>query len=101
MNEIVNKLLLAGDKFIPEMRLRHPVFTYRLCGPFTKIKEKIQKVKETGDSRYVYQNEVDKARFQHDMANGDFKYLTRRAASGEILRDKAFNIVKIIKDDGY
>ena len=51
MNEIFNKFLLAGDKFMPEMHLRQPVFTYSSCGPFTKNKERIKKFKETGDSR--------------------------------------------------
>ena len=64
MNEIVNKFLLAGDKFMPEMRLRQPGFTYSACGPFTKNKERIQKFKETGDSQYIYQNKLDKSRFQ-------------------------------------
>ena len=73
MNEIVNKFLLAGDKFMPEMHLRQPGFTYSACVPLTKNKEKIQKFKETGDSRYIYQNELDKARFQHDIACGGFK----------------------------
>ena len=94
MNEIVNKFLVAGDKFTPEMHLRQLGFTYSACGPFTKNKEKIQKFKETGDSRYIYQNELDKACFQHDRAYGDFKHLTRRTASDKILRDKAFNIAK-------
>ena len=101
MNEIVNKFLLAGDKFMPEMRLRQPGFTYSACGPFTKNKERIQKFKETGDSRYIYQNELDKACFQHDMAYGDFKDLTRRIASDKILHDKTFNIAKYLKYDGY
>ena len=57
MNEIVNKFLLAGDKFMPEMRLRQPGFTYSTCEPFTKNKERIQKFKETGDSQCIYQNE--------------------------------------------
>ena len=74
MNEIVNEFLLAGDKFMPEMYLRQPRFTYSACGPFTKNKKRIQKFKETGDSRYIYQNELDKACFQPDMASGDFKY---------------------------
>ena len=65
MNEIVNKLLLAGNKFMPEMHLRKPVFTYSACGPFTKNKERIHKFKETGNSRYIHQNEVNKASFQH------------------------------------
>ena len=45
MNEIVNKFLLAGDKFMPEMNLKQPRFTYTACGPFTKSKERIQKSK--------------------------------------------------------
>ena len=56
MNEIVNKLLLAGDKFMPEMHLKQPGFTYSTCGPFTKNKERIQKFKETGDTKYIYKN---------------------------------------------
>ena len=57
MNEIVNKFLLAADKFMPEMHLRKPGFTYHACGAFMKNKERIQKFKKTGDSRYIYQNE--------------------------------------------
>ena len=61
MNEIVYKFLLAGDKFMPEMHLRQPQFVYSACGPFTKIKERIQKFKDTGDTTYIYKNELDKA----------------------------------------
>ena len=68
MNDIVNKFLLAGDKFMSEMHLKQPGFTYSACGQFTKNKEKIQKFKETGDLRYIYRNELDKACFKHDMA---------------------------------
>ena len=81
MNEIVNQILLAGDKFMPQMHLRQLGFRYNACGPFTKNKEKIKKIKETGVSRYIYHNELDRACFQHDMAYGDFKNLTRRTAS--------------------
>ena len=63
MNKIVNKCLLAGDKFMPEMHLRQPRFTYSACGPFTKNKEKIQKFKEKGDTDYIYKIELDKACF--------------------------------------
>ena len=63
MNEIVNKFLLAGDKFMPEMHLEQPGLTYSACGPFTKKKERIQKFKETWHCRYIYQNELDKACF--------------------------------------
>ena len=68
MNEIVKMLLLAGDKFTPAMHLRHPGLTRSACGPFTKNKEGIQKFKETGGSICIYQNKLDKASFQHDMA---------------------------------
>ena len=101
MNEIVNNFLLAGDKFMPEMHIKPPGFTYSACGPFTKNKEKIQKFKETGDTSYIYKNELDKACFQHDMAYGDIKDLKRRKTSGKVLRDKAFNIAKNPKYDGY
>ena len=57
---------------MPEMHLRQPGFTYSVCGPFTKNKEIIQIFKEPGDSRYIYQNELDKICFQHDMTYGDF-----------------------------
>ena len=95
MNETVNKFLLRGDKFMPEMHLKQPGFT------LTKNKERIQKFKETGDTSYIYKNELDKACFQHDMAYGVFKDLKRRTASEKILRDKAFNIAKNRKYDRY
>ena len=80
MNEIVNKFLLAGDKFMSEMHLKQPGFTYSASGTFTKNKERMKKIKEIGDlsnTRYAYQSELDKACFQHDMAYGVFKDLTR------------------------
>ena len=101
MNDIINKFLLAGDKFMPEMHLRQPGFTYSACGPFTKNKERIQKFKQTGDSRYIYKSELDKACFQHDMAYGDFKDLTKRTAADKALKNKAFNIAKNLKYDRY
>ena len=101
MNEIANKFLLGGDKFMPEMHLKQPGFTYSDCGPFTKNKERIKKFKETGERGYIYKNELDKACFQYDMAYGDFKDLARRTASDKILKDKAFNIAKNPKYDGY
>ena len=86
MNKIINKFLLAGDKFMPEMRLKQPGFTYSSCGPFSKNKERIQKFKETGDTNYIYKNKLDVACFQHDIAYGDFKDLVRRTASDKVLR---------------
>ena len=76
------------------MHLRKPGFTYSPCGPFTKNKERIQELEKTGDSRYIYQNELDKACFQRDMAYGDFKDSTKRTVSDKILRDKSFNVAK-------
>ena len=70
---MVNKFLLVGDKFMPGIFLRQPGFTNSACGPFTKNKERIKKFKDTGGSRYIYQNELDKTYFQHDMAYGGFK----------------------------
>ena len=101
MNEIVNNFLLAGDKSMPEMHLKQPRFTCSDCGSFTKNKERIQKFKETGDTNYIDKNELDKACVQYDMAYGDFKDLKRRTASDKVLRDKAFNIAKNPKYDGY
>ena len=85
---------------MPEMHLEQSGFTYSACGPFTK-KERIQKFKETGDRSYIYKSELDKACFQHDMAYPDFKDIARRTASDNVLRDKAFNITKTPKYDGY
>ena len=101
MNDIVNKFLLAGDIFMPEMHRRQPGFTYSACGQFTKSKERIQKFKQTGASRYIYKNELDKACFQYDMAYRDFKDLEKRTAADKVLKDKAFNIAKNPKYDGY
>ena len=101
MNEIVNKLLLVGDKFMPEMHLRQPGFTYSACGAFTKNKERIQIFKKAGDTNYIYKNELNKACFQHDMAYGDFKDLAKRTFADKVLRDKAFKIASDQKYDGY
>ena len=68
MNNIVNKFLLAGEKFMPEMHLRQPGFTYSACGPFTKHKQRIQKFMQTEDTNYIYKNELDKAYFAHYAA---------------------------------
>ena len=101
MNNIINKFLLAGDKFMPEMHLRQPQFIYSACGPFTKHKQRIQKFKETGDKNYIYKNELDKSCFAHDAAYSDSKNLTKRTIADKILRDKAFDIAKDTKYDGY
>ena len=87
---------------MPEMHLKQPAalgkpgFTYSACGPFTKNKERIWKFNETGDTKYIYRNELDKACFLHDMTYGDFKDLSKRTASDKSLRDKALNIAKTL-----
>ena len=101
MNDIINKFLLVGDKFMPEMRLRQPGFTYSACGPFTKNKKRIEKFMQTGNTDFIYKNELDKACFQHDMAYGKSKDLVKRTQSDKVLRDKAFKIASDPKYDGY
>ena len=83
------------------MHLKQPGFTYSACGLFTKNKERIQKFKETGDTSYIYKNELDKAFFQHHMAYGDFKDLAKRTIADKVLRDKAFKVASDQKYDGY
>ena len=101
MNEKVNKSLFAGVKFMPEMHLKQPGFTYSACEPFTKNEGIIQKFKERGHTSYIYKNKLDKACFQHDMTYGDFKDLVKRATSDKVLRDKTFHIAKNHKYDKY
>ena len=101
MNEIVNKFLLPGHKFMPEMHFRRTGLTYSASGSFTKNKKRMQKFKESESSRYVYQNELDKVCFQHDMAYADLKCFTKRTASDKILRDRAINIARNPKYNGY
>ena len=100
-NERVNKFLLAGDKFMPEMHLKQPGFAYSACGPFTRNKERIEKLMQTGNTDFIYRNELDKAFFQHDMAYGKSKDLTKRTQSDKVLGDKAFKIASDPKYNGY
>ena len=101
MNDIINKFLFAGDEFMPEMHLRQPGFTYSACGSFTKNKERIKKFMQTGNTDFIYRNELDKACFRHDMAYGKVKDLVRRTQLDKVLRDKAFKIASDLKYDGY
>ena len=94
MNNIINKILLAGDKLMLEIHLRQPPFVYSACGPFTRHKERIKELKRTVDTRYIYRNELDKACFQHDSAYAD-------SEADKVLRDKAHDIARNPKYDGY
>ena len=101
MDEIVNKFLQAGDKFMPQMHLKQPGFTYSTCGPFTKNKERTEKFIQTENTDFIYKNKLDKACFQHDMAYGKSKNLTKRTQLDKVLRDKTFKIASNPKYNGY
>ena len=101
MNEIGNKFLLAGDKFMSEMHLKQPGFTYSAYGSSTKSKERTEKFMQTGNTDFIYKSEVNKACFQHNMAYGKSKDLAKRTQSVKFLRDKAFKIASDPKYDGY
>ena len=101
MNNVINKFLLAGNKFMLEMHLRQPRLVYSVCGPFTRHKERIKEFKRAGDTRYIYRNELDKACFQNDSAYADHKDLINRTEADKVLRDKAYDIASNPKYDGY
>ena len=96
-----NTFLLVGDKFMPEMHLKEPEFTYIACGPLTKNKEGIEKFMQIGDTDFIYRNELDKACLQYDMAYGKSKDLRKITQSDKGLRDKAFEIANDRKYGGY
>ena len=101
MNKTVNNFLLVGDKIMPKLHLKQPGFTYSACGPFTRNKERIEKFMQTANTDFTYRNEIEKACFQHDMAYGKSKNLTKRTQSDKVLRDKTFKIASNPKYDGY
>ena len=100
MNNIINKFLLARDKFMPEMHLRQPQFTYSLADYLVNINKEFKSLKKL-EIQTICKNELDKACFAHDAAYSDSKDLTKRTAADKILRNKAFNIAKNPKYDGY
>ena len=83
------------------MHLKQPQFVYSGCGPFTRHEERIKKFKQTGDTCYIYRNELDKACFQHDSAYADQKDLINRTEADKVLRDKAYDIASNPEYDGY
>ena len=86
---------------MPKMHLKQPGFTYSVCDPFTKNKERIGKCMQTGNVDFIYKNHLNKACFQHDMAYGKSKDLAKRTESDKVWRDKAFKIAGDPKYDGY
>ena len=101
MNKIINKYLLTGGKFMPELHLKQPGFTYSACGPFTKHRERIQKFRETGNLKHLCRNQLNKACFAHDTTYSDSKDLTKRTISDKILKDRAYEIARNRSHDGY
>ena len=101
MNQIINKFLLAGDNFMPEMHLKKPSFAYSACVPFTKHAERIKKFEQPGNTSHIFKNELDKACFKHDNAYADYKDLANRTRTDKILKDRAFKIASNPKYDGY
>ena len=104
MSEIVNTFLLVGDIFMAKMHLKQPGFTYSACSPFIKNKERIEKFMQTGNTNFIYKNELDKACFQHDMAYGKSKDLTKRIQSDKFLKDKHLKLqviqnMMVMKED--
>ena len=101
MNDIINKFILVGDKFMPEMYLRQTGFTYSACGLFTRNKERTEKFMQSCNTDFIYKNELDKACFQPDMAYGKSKDLVKRTQSDKVLRDKVFKIASNPEYGGY
>ena len=102
INKIIDKFLLTGDKFMPELHLKRSEFTYsasyetspKHCG-------RIQKSRETGNLKHLYENKLDKTCFPYDVAYSDSKDLAKRSISGKILKDRPYGISKNRKYDGY
>ena len=86
---------------MPEMHLKQPGLTYSAYGPFTKNKERIEKFIRTGNRDFIYKNDLDKACFQHDIAYGKSKDLSKGTQLDKVLRDKAFKITSDLKYDSY
>ena len=101
MKNVINRFLLAGNKFMPEKHLRQPQFVYSACGPFTRHKERIKEFKRTGDTRLSYGNELDKACFKHDAAYAKYKDVENRLISDQKLRNNAYDIASNPRYDGY
>ena len=92
---------MTRDKFMPELHLKQPGFSYSACGPFTKHRETIQKFRESSNLKHLYRNELDKTCFAHNAAYFDSKSLTKRTISDKILKDRAYVISRNCKYDGY
>ena len=90
MNKFISKFLLTWDKFIRELHLKQPGFTYSACGPFGKHREGTQKFRQTVNLRHLYWNESSKDFFAHDAAYSESKHLANRTLVDKILEDRAW-----------
>ena len=63
MNEIVNRFLQTGDKFMPEMHVKQPGFSYSACGAFTRNKKRIERCMQTGCTEFIYKMNLIKLVF--------------------------------------
>ena len=88
---------MTKDKFLSELHLTQPGFTYCACRPFTKHHEIIQKFRKTGNLKHLYRNELGKACFAHDATYSDSKDLAKKTISNKILKDRAYEIWWISK----
>ena len=101
-NEIINKFLLAGNKFMPELHLWDPkVKKYSACGPFTKHQQRIDQFMKDRRLSGIYKNELDKTCFHHDSAYNQDKDLVNRTKSEIVLKNKAYKIATNPKYNGY
>ena len=101
LNNIINKFLLVGDKFMLKVHLRQPQFFCIACGPFTRHKGRIKEFKRRGDTRLLYRNELDKAYFKHDATYAKYKDVENRLISDQKIRNSAYDIASNPKYDGY
>ena len=99
-NSIINKFLLTGDKFMPELHLVDPIVKKIVHVDHFQNTHKEFKIFKIQAS-YIYNNDLDKACFQHDMAYNKFKDLDKRTQSGIVLKNKTLKIASNPKYNGY
>ena len=92
---------MTGDKFMPELDLKQPGFTYSACGPFLKYRKRILKIRENCNLKQLYRNELYKACFAHGAAYSYSEGLARRTISDKILKVRAYEIARNRGNDGY
>ena len=101
-NDIINKFLLIGDKFMPEIHLWDPkVKKYSACGPFTRHQKRIGMFMKDGRLSHILKNRVDAACFQHDSAYAECKDRANRKQSDTVLKNKALKIATDPRVNGY